>query len=129
MRPSSSRKDTLPPVTRHHLDGGAVDQPERLVIAGPADAVAGAEFDRLGPVDLAAAPPSGDDRVQRALGALTVRDLIGKLHAATRNLSASSNVKDIVFLVQNLYTLGGLAMTADIRRVEGPLKSILGEGG
>ena len=63
--------------------------------------------------------------VQRTLEALTVNDLIGKLRGATKRLSSSSNVKDIVFLTQNLYTLGGLVMTDGERVDEGPLKSIL----
>ncbi len=43
-----------------HLGGAAVDQPEGLVVAGPADAVPGAQLDALHLVDLAAAPASGD---------------------------------------------------------------------
>ena len=63
--------------------------------------------------------------VRRALEDLTVNDLIGRLRSAAKQLSSSSNVKDIVFLTQNLYTLGGLVMT-DVTSVEGgPLKSIL----
>ena len=65
------------------------------------------------------------DEVQRALDALTVKDLTGKLFGATTQISSKSNIKDIVFLTQNLYTLGGLAMTANVPGVEGPLKSIL----
>ena len=65
------------------------------------------------------------DEVQRALEALTVNDLIGRLRAATKWLSSSSNVKDIVFLTQNLYTLGGLVITDGAHVDEGPLKSIL----
>ncbi len=63
--------------------------------------------------------------VQRALEDLTVNDLIGKLRGATKQLSSSSNIKDIVFLTQNLYTLGGLVMADGARVDEGPLKSIL----
>lgn len=56
---------------------------------------------------------------------LTVNDLIGKLRAATKRLSSSSNVKDIVFFTQNLYALGGLVVTSGARIAEGPLKSVL----
>ena len=52
-----------PPV-RHRLDlcGAAVDEPEAVVIPGPADAVPGPELDPLGPVDLGAAPAPADFR-------------------------------------------------------------------
>ncbi len=49
-----------PDLHRNHLGGAGVDQPEAGIVTGPADAVAGAEFDLLGPVDLAAAPPPAD---------------------------------------------------------------------
>ena len=64
-------------------------------------------------------------KVQHALEDLTVNDLIGRLRGATKQLSSSSNIKDIVFLTQNLYTLGGLVMTDSSRVEEGPIKSIL----
>lgn len=63
--------------------------------------------------------------VERALDDLAVSDLIGKLWGATKRLSSSSNVKDIVFLTQNLYTLGGLVLTDETQIEGGPLKSIL----
>lgn len=62
--------------------------------------------------------------VEGALNGLTVSDLIGRLFGLTKQISSRSSIKDIVFLTQNLYTLGGLAMTA-VPSVEGPLKSIL----
>lgn len=62
--------------------------------------------------------------VERALDALTVSDLIGRLYSLTTRVSSKSSIKDIVFLTQNLYTLGGLAMTANVPSLEGPLKSI-----
>ena len=65
------------------------------------------------------------EEVQRALDELAVNDLIGKLWAATKRLSSSSNVKDIVFVMQNLYTLGGLVVAGSARIEEGPLKSVL----
>ena len=63
--------------------------------------------------------------VKRALDELTVNDLLGMLRGATKRLSSSSNIKDIVFLTQNLYTLGGLVMTDGASIEDGPIKSIL----
>ena len=45
---------------RHHFRRPAVHQPQPGIVARPADAVAGAELDLLGPVDLAAASPPAD---------------------------------------------------------------------
>ncbi len=45
---------------REHLGGPAVHQPQPGIVAGPADAVAGAKFYVLPAVDLAAAPVSAD---------------------------------------------------------------------
>ena len=56
---------------------------------------------------------------------LTVENLIVKLLRSTESLSASSNIKDIVFLVQNLYTLGGMIVGSDTCAESGPLKTIL----
>ena len=49
-----------PVVGRRHLRGPAIDEAERAIVAGSADAVADAELDALGPVDLGAAPASAD---------------------------------------------------------------------
>ena len=48
-----------PVVGRRHLRGPAIDEAEPAIVAGSADAVADAELDALGPVDLGAArrPP------------------------------------------------------------------------
>ena len=45
------------PLVRHLIDlgGAAVDEPEIVVVAGPADAVPSAQLDAFRPVDLAAA--------------------------------------------------------------------------
>ena len=64
-------------------------------------------------------------QVERTLNELTVGDLVGKLWGATKRLSSSSNIKDIVFLTQNLYTLGGLVVEDGAPIVGGPLKPIL----
>ena len=45
---------------RFDFGGAAVDQPQPGIVAGPADAVAGAKLDPLGPVDLGAAPAPAD---------------------------------------------------------------------
>ena len=64
--------------------------------------------------------------VGQALNRLTVKDLVGKLWGETKRLSTSSSVKDIVFLTQNLYTLGGFLVDERSPIAEGPLKPILG---
>ena len=58
--------------------------------------------------------PEYEDAVRQALDALTVRDLMEMLRDRTRAVSSSSSVKDIVFLTQNLYTLGGLVANDDM---------------
>ena len=63
--------------------------------------------------------------VRLAVEGITVRNLINKLRQMTRQLSASSNVRDIVFLTQNLYTLGGFVVGTDARIESGPVKTIL----
>lgn len=63
--------------------------------------------------------------VERALNGLTVKDLIGKLWGETKRLSTSSSVKDIVFLTQNLFTLGGFVVDEGSPIAGGPLKPIL----
>lgn len=63
--------------------------------------------------------------VEQALTRLTVNDLVGKLWGETKRLSTSSSIKDIVFLIQNLYTLGGFVVEEGSPIAEGPLKRIL----
>jgi len=65
--------------------------------------------------------------VQNVVDGLTINDLIGKLRAATTQLSASSDITDIVFVVQNLYGLGYSMLGGDRTIENGPLKSILDE--
>ena len=62
--------------------------------------------------------------VERALNGLTVKDLIGKLWGETKRLSTSSSVKDMVFLTQNLFTLGGFVVHEGSPITGGPLKPI-----
>ena len=63
--------------------------------------------------------------VDQIVNSITVKDLITKLWGSTTKLSASSNIKDIIFLTQNLYTLGGCAVESDAPIGSGPLKTIL----
>ncbi|MXX40031.1 MAG: hypothetical protein F4Z85_18560 [Gemmatimonadetes bacterium] len=63
--------------------------------------------------------------VGRAVNGITVKDLISKLWGMTKRLSASSNIKDIVFLTQNLYTMGGFVVGSDTPIGSGLLKTIL----
>ena len=60
-----------------------------------------------------------------ALNRLTVKDLVGKLWGETKRLSTSSSIKDIVFLAQNLYSLGGFVLNERSEIACGPLKPIL----
>ena len=63
--------------------------------------------------------------VEKVVNSITVKDLITKLWGATTKLSAASNIKDIIFLTQNLYTLGGFVVGSDAPIDSGPLKTIL----
>lgn len=62
--------------------------------------------------------------VEKVVNSITVKDLVGVLWGLTEKLSASSNIRDIIFLTQNLYTLGGLTVGVGVP-IEGPLKTIL----
>ena len=59
-----------PAVGRRHLRGLAIDAAEPAIVAGPADAVADAELDALGLVDLGVAPAPAD------LGGLPVHQAV-----------------------------------------------------
>ena len=63
--------------------------------------------------------------VEKVVTGMTVEDLITKLRESTEDLSASSNIRDIIFLTQNLYTLGGFVVGSDAPIGSGPLKTIL----
>lgn len=63
--------------------------------------------------------------VEKVVNGITVKDLIAKLWRSTKKLSASSNIKDIIFLTQNLYTLGGSVIGTNAPIDSGPLKTIL----
>lgn len=63
--------------------------------------------------------------VEKIVYGLTVKDLITNLREITRKLSPSSSIKDIVFLTQNLYTLGDAMVGTDIKVDSGPLKAVL----
>ena len=63
--------------------------------------------------------------VGAAVDGITVRDLVKKLRQMTGKLSASSNIRDVVFLTQNLYTLGGFVVGTNDRIESGPVKTIL----
>ena len=62
--------------------------------------------------------------VEKVVDSITVKDLVTKLRGLTKRLSASSNIKNIIFLTQNLYTLGGSIVGSDITIDAGPLKTI-----
>ena len=64
--------------------------------------------------------------VWKVVDGLTVNDLIAKLRGLTEKLSASSNIKDIIFLLQNLYTLGDFVIGVDVS-IAGPVKTLLDE--
>ena len=63
--------------------------------------------------------------VEKIVNGITVKDLITKLCGLTTKLSASSNIKDIIFLTQNLYALGNCVFGKDAPIDSGPLKTIL----
>ena len=65
------------------------------------------------------------ENVQRVIDELTISNLIEKLLQMTSELSPSTNIKDIVFLIQNLYALGDSFMGEGGTSVDGPLKPIL----
>ena len=64
-------------------------------------------------------------RVADAVSCLTVKDLVTELWSRIERLSASSDLGDIVFVVQNLYTLGGLVTGNQPPVDSGPIKMIL----
>ena len=63
--------------------------------------------------------------VEKVVNGITIDDLTSRLRELTKNLSASSNIKDIIFLTQNLYTLGGLVIGEAAAINSGPLNTIL----
>ncbi|MDE0556068.1 MAG: hypothetical protein OXI24_17765 [Candidatus Poribacteria bacterium] len=63
--------------------------------------------------------------VEKVIYGLTVKDLVSKLWGMTTKLSASSNIRDIIYLHQNLYTLGGLVVENGKPINTGPLKTVL----
>ncbi len=63
--------------------------------------------------------------VDRVVSGLTIKDLVGKLWAIAKGLSTTSSMKDIVFLTQNLYTLGDSVVRDPTPVTGGPLKTIL----
>ena len=63
--------------------------------------------------------------VRKTVGGITVRNLVELLWQWTTDLSASSSVKDIMILTQNLYTMGGFVVGTNIPIETGPLKAIL----
>ena len=63
--------------------------------------------------------------VRAAVAGIKVKDLVTKLWQSTKGLSSSSTIKDVIFLTQNLYTLGGLVVGTNIPVEPGPLKAIL----
>lgn len=62
--------------------------------------------------------------VRNLVNGMTVKDLITMLWGATKNLSASSDIRDIIFLTQNLYTLGGFVIGTDTP-ISGPWETIM----
>ena len=65
------------------------------------------------------------EEVEAVINSITVKDLITKLWGSIRALSAESSIKDIIFVIQNLYLLGELTLDADTDTTDGPLKTIL----
>lgn len=63
--------------------------------------------------------------VEKVVRGLTVGDLASKLFGITKKLSPSSSMKDVVFLTQNLYTLGE-SVVGSAPTISDPLKTILG---
>ena len=62
--------------------------------------------------------------VSRLIVEITVGDLVEKLRDSTEKLTTSSSVKDIIFLTQNLYNLGGAVLESGGPVDSGPLNTI-----
>ena len=94
---------------RDHLCRAAVHQPQAGVVAGPADAVAGAQLDVLGPVDLAAVsfgfPPTSSfatetempaipprSRRSRAVGRNRARRIVGLKASTSRSVTSGIEI-------------------------------------
>lgn len=65
------------------------------------------------------------ETVGKAINDLTVEDLATVLKEMVEELHLSSNIKDIILLTQNLYTLGGISMGSDIDTNSTPMRPIL----
>lgn len=63
--------------------------------------------------------------MEKVVNSITIKDLGTKLWGMAKQLSASSNIKDIIFLTQNLYTLGGSVVGSDMNMNSSPLNNIL----
>ena len=66
-------------------------------------------------------------RVDEATKSFRVKDLVTKLSQMVEQLSASSEIKDMIFLTQNLHTLGGFVMGNEPPLHAGPIKELLDE--
>lgn len=65
------------------------------------------------------------DAVQMLLERLTIKDIVNKLRSMVKGLSPSSSIADIVFIVQNLYTLGGMTINVNTPLESGPIQLLL----
>jgi len=64
------------------------------------------------------------EEVGKVINGITVKDLASKLRCSIKDLSASSSIKDIIFVTQNLYALGEpIIVQGQID--SGPIKAIL----
>lgn len=63
--------------------------------------------------------------VRKTVNGISVQDLVTKLWGMTKQMSASSNIRDFIFLTQNLYTLGGSVVGIDMDINSSPLSNIL----
>ena len=62
--------------------------------------------------------------VSDLVASITVKDLAAVLQARVRDLSPASDIGDIIFLLQNLYTLGGFVVDTT-SPLSGPVRAIL----
>ena len=110
LRPLLQHERHPPVPNPQNLGLAAVAEPESLVVAGPADAVAGAKLDRLCMVDLGSAPPPADLRRLpgngRAVGTLEMHGPVCVIDALDTSFVTLRHAQTLVGAVEGDHVAG-----------------------